>query len=103
MDREEILRRSRAEKEDEGNTYLENRGRRAGFYGLCAMYIVLLAFNCWAEQPSESVLALFTSYLAAESWGQYRAGGHRVFLILSLLLAGAALLNLAVYVRGVLG
>ena len=27
MDREEILKRSRAEKEDEGNTFLENRGR----------------------------------------------------------------------------
>ena len=103
MDREEILRRSRAEKEDEGNTYLENRGRRAGFYGLCAMYIALLAFNCWTEQPSESILALFTSYLTAEAWGQHRAGGRRLFLILSLLLAGAALLNLAIYVRGVLG
>ena len=30
-------------------------------------------------------------------------GGWRLVLILSLLLAGAALLNLAVYVRGVLG
>ena len=27
MDRDEILRRSRAEKEDEGNTFLENKGR----------------------------------------------------------------------------
>ena len=26
MDRDEILRRSRAEKEDEGNTFLENKG-----------------------------------------------------------------------------
>ena len=48
-------------------------------------------------------MALFTSYLAAEAWGQHRAGGRRLFLILSLLLAGATLLNLAIYVRGVLG
>ena len=31
------------------------------------------------------------------------AGDWRLVLILSLLLAGAALLNLAVYVRGILG
>ena len=30
MNRDEILQRSRAEKEDEGNTFLENRGRRFG-------------------------------------------------------------------------
>ena len=41
MDREEILRRSRAEKEDEGNTFLENKGRRWGIVGFCAMTIVL--------------------------------------------------------------
>lgn len=41
MDRDEILRRSRAEKEDEGNTFLENKGRRWGMVGFCAMTIVL--------------------------------------------------------------
>ena len=45
MDRDEILRRSRAEKEDEGNTFLENKGRRWGMVGFCAMTIVLLVFN----------------------------------------------------------
>ena len=45
MDRDEILRRSRAEKEDEGNTFLENKGRRWGMVGFCAMTIVLLVFR----------------------------------------------------------
>ena len=40
MDRDEILRRSRAEKEDEGNTFLENRGRRWGVIGFCVMRCV---------------------------------------------------------------
>ena len=44
MDRDEILRRSRAEKEDEGNTFLENKGRRWGMIGFCVMTIVLLMF-----------------------------------------------------------
>ena len=33
MNRDEILQRSRAEKEDEGKTFLENRGRRFGVVG----------------------------------------------------------------------
>ena len=45
MNRDEILQRSRAEKEDEGNTFLENRGRRFGVVGFCAMYILLVVFN----------------------------------------------------------
>ncbi len=36
MDREEILKRSRAEKEDEGSTFAENRGRPAEPGRLCA-------------------------------------------------------------------
>ncbi len=55
MDREEILKRSRAEKEDEGNTFAENRGRRAGFYGFACMLLLLLIFNYYAGQPSEGV------------------------------------------------
>ena len=45
MDRDEILRRSRAEKEDEGNTFLENKGRRWGVAGFCSLYILLVVFN----------------------------------------------------------
>ena len=45
MNRDEILQRSRAEKEDEGNTFLENRGRRFGVVGFCTMYILLVVFN----------------------------------------------------------
>ena len=102
MDREEILKRSRAEKEDEGSTFAENRGRRAGFYGFACMLLLLLIFNCYAGQPSDSLLALYTSYLSLESWGTYRASRQKVFLVLSVLLAGAALLNLAAYVQRVL-
>ena len=72
MDRDEILRRSRAEKEDEGNTFLENKGRRWGMVGFCAMTIVLLVFNLATGQNSYSVLAMFWSYIALEAWAKYR-------------------------------
>lgn len=51
MDWEEILKRSRAEKEDEGNTFLENRGRRFGVAGFCLVFIGLLVFNMITASP----------------------------------------------------
>lgn len=98
MDRDEILRRSRAEKEDEGNTFLENRGRRWGVIGFCAMTIVLLVFNLAAGQNSYSILAMFWSYASLEAWAKYRAsrrlmGGDRLQGSRRVCAAGAHLLS----------
>lgn len=98
MDRDEILRRSRAEKEDEGNTFLENRGRRWGVIGFCAMTIVLLVFNLAAGQNSYSVMAMFWSYASLEAWAKYRASRRRTFLITAALTAFSALCFLACHV-----
>ena len=67
MDREEILKRSRAEKEDEGEKFLADRGRRWGGVGFCLMTIVLLAFDAATGQNSYSVLAMFWSYISLEA------------------------------------
>ena len=91
MDRDEILRRSRAEKEDEGNTFLENKGRRWGVIGFCAMTIVLLVFNLATGQNSYSVLAMFWSYASLEAWAKYRASRRHTFLITAALTAVSAL------------
>ena len=93
MDREEILRRSRAEKEDEGNTFLENKGRRWGMVGFCAMTIVLLVFNLAAGQNSCSVLAMFWSYIALEAWAKYRVSRRHTFLTVAVLAAACHVLE----------
>ena len=98
MDRDEILRRSRAEKEDEGNTFLENRGRRWGVIGFCVMTIVLIVFNLATGQNSYSVLAMFWSYSSLEAWAKYRPSRQRAFLITAALAAFSALCFLACHV-----
>ena len=45
MDRDEILRRSREEGEDEGDIFAENRGRRFGVVGFSLMFAVLQVFD----------------------------------------------------------
>lgn len=102
MDRDEVLKRSRAEKEDEGNTFLENKGRRWGVIGFCAMTIVLLGFNLATGQNSYSILALFWSYISLEAWGKYRISRRRAFLTTTVLSAVASLCFLACHVLGVL-
>ena len=102
MDREEILKRSWAEKEDEGSTFLENRGRRTGVAGFCSMFIALLIFNFLTGQPSYSIHALFWCYISLEAWGKYRASDQTVFLTSTVLAAVSSLCFLACYVLEVL-
>lgn len=80
MDKEEILRRSRAEKEDEGETYAANKGRRAGVIAFCLVFIVIILFDFLTEQNSYAPLAMFWAYIAAEGWGKYRASGTKAHL-----------------------
>lgn len=102
MDREEILKRSRAEKEDEGNTFLENRGRRLGVAGFCIMVSALLVFDFITGQSSYSVLALFWCYISLEAWGKYRISRQKRFLTTGILTAVSSLCFLACYVLDVL-
>lgn len=39
MDKEEILKRSREQKEDEGTVYADNNGRRYGVMGFCSVFM----------------------------------------------------------------
>ena len=102
MDRDEVLKRSRAEKEDEGNTFLENRGRRFGVAGFCAMYILLVVFNSITGQSCYSIHALFWCYFSLEAWGKYWTSRRRVYLTTTVLAAVAPRCFLACYVLEVL-
>lgn len=98
MDREEILKRSRAEKQDEGVAYAEDRGRRAAVIGFCAVCAVILLFNAVTGQDSYVPLALFWAYISAESWGKYRVTGTRTYLWTMILGAAGAACWLACHI-----
>ena len=102
MDREEILKRSRASKEDEGVAYTENKGRRAGIVGFCGVYIAIKLFGLWAGQRSFAPDAMFWAYAAAEAWGRYRVSRRRGLLATVWLAAFISLAALACHVLPVL-
>ena len=45
MNREEILEKSRKEKQDEGMLNAENRGRKLGMVAFCIVFIAIMLIN----------------------------------------------------------
>ena len=43
MDKEEILKKSRAENKDEGEEHVMAEGAKWGFFGMCVLYLTLIA------------------------------------------------------------
>ena len=80
MEKQDILEKSRHEKEDEGVTYAENSGRRYGEIGFCLLIIALSAYNGVKGLDNYLPLVLFWGYIAAESAGKYQVRRERRFL-----------------------
>ena len=102
MNRDEILAKSRAEGIDEGAREAENRGLKMGVTAFCLMEVAVAAFNALTEQPNYVPLALFWTFLAAESYPKYRFTGKRSALFTTILGGLCAVLFFAAHVISVL-
>jgi hypothetical protein len=103
MDKREVLERSRAAEEDEGQDWLEDKGYEAAFLGLCATYLVLFIFNAAMGQPNEPILVLFLATQAAQTFGRYQASKVNRYRIVSILWVVATACMAAAYVVRILG
>ena len=81
MDKDEILKKSRQQKNDEGMEYTENSGRKLGFTAFCFVSIFLVIFNSFIGEQSYAIFALFWTFIAAESIPKYRFTHKKVYLI----------------------
>ncbi len=97
MNRDEILRKSREQKEDEGMIHVDNCGRRYGFIGLTIMFaahvLVVLFFGGSFAVP----MSLWCAFTGAECLGKYRANAKKSDLIAGLVLCFAAALYFLSY------
>lgn len=103
MDKDEILLKSREQKEDEGAIFADNNGRRFGVIGFCAVFCILALFNLFNGQNNFAPFAMFWAYGAAEAYGKYRAAGQKVYITTTVLAAIASLGFLACHIINVLG
>lgn len=80
MNKEEILMRSRNEK-DEGLEYAENKGRKVGITAFCCVFIFLVLFNLFKGQSNYAVFSMFWAFAAAEAFPKYRFTGQKTYLV----------------------
>lgn len=103
MDKEEILKKSREQKEDEGTVYADNKGRRYGVIGFCSVFIIIMFFNIFTKQNNFIPYSMFFAYTSAEAYGKYRAAKATALLATTVLASIASIAFLACHVLEVLG
>lgn len=103
MDRDEVLKKSREQKEDEGAVYVENKGRQYGVVGFCTVFAIILFFNLFTRQNNFVPYSMFFAYMAAEAYGKYRIGKQKALIVTMILAAVAAVLFLVCHIFVVLG
>lgn len=103
MDKEEILKKSREQKEDEGTVYADNKGRRYGVIGFCSVFIIIMLFNIFTKQNNFVPYSMFFAYMSAEAYGKYRVTKAKILIVTTVLASIASVAFLACYVLEVLG
>lgn len=103
MNKEEILKMSRAQKEDEGVVYTDNKGRRYGVIGFSTFFIIIVLFNLFNRQNNFVPFSMFWAYASAEAYGKYKTNKSKTLLITIVMAAIAATAFLACYVIEVMG
>ena len=91
MSKDEILKKSREQKEDEGVMHTENAGRRYGFIGLSitlAAYMLLVVFEGGNFVIPISFWCAFTG---AECFGRYKTNSKKSELLGGVVLTLSAI------------
>jgi len=81
MKKEEILEKSRLEKQDEGQKDIEMKSNRYGEVGLVICFIVLIVFKTFKSLPIQDLLSLFWAYLGMKNVYVYQRDKTKTNLI----------------------
>lgn len=98
MDKEEILKKSREQKEDEGVTFAENKGQRFGIVGFASVFVIIVFFNLFTGQNNFVPFTMFWAYAAAEAYGEYSVTKKKSYLVTAIFAGIAAVCFLATYI-----
>lgn len=80
MNKEEILKKSREENNDEGLIEVENNGRKLGEMAFTLMFIFILIINFSNGKSSYAPMAMFWAFLAAESYPKFKFTKKKAYL-----------------------
>jgi len=102
VDKEEILKKSREQKEDEGLVYADNKGHHYGVIGFGSVFIIIMFFNIFTKQNNFVPYSMFFAYMSAEAYGKYRVIKSKSLMLTTVLASIASILFLTCYVLEVL-
>ncbi len=98
MNRDEILKKSREQKEDEGVKFIANKGMSYGIIGLSVMFFAMAIIFMFVGGHNLNVpFAMMTAYQGAENIGRYSAGGGKQTLFWGIVLTVLAVVFLLAY------
>lgn len=103
MDKEEILKKSREQKEDEGTVFADNKGRRYGVIAFSSVFIIIMFFNIFTKQNNFVPYSMFFAYMSAEAYGKYRITKSKALMVTTVLASIASVAFIACHVMKVLG
>ena len=106
MTKEEILRRSRNERNDEGNEYAAQKGLKYGYisFGLISMIIIIAdAFGGSDMRAFYAVSALIWGFFSTINFESARFKHNKTLILASILGALTAILSLIRYFYILLG
>ena len=81
MNKEEILAKSRKEKNDEGLIDATNRGQGIGVVAFCLVFVFIVFFNFFTGQSNYAPMAMFFAFNAAEAYPKYKFTKNKSYLI----------------------
>ena len=91
MNKDEIWRKSREQKEDEGITHADNSGRRYGFIGLTIMFAAHVILVVFFGGTFAVPMSLWCAFTGAECFGKYKTNFKKSELLGGLVLCFAAI------------
>ena len=103
MDREEVLKRSRGEHQDEGFAEAENRGRKIGMIAFACVFVFISLFNLFHGRENHAPQSMFWAFVAAEAYPKYVFTKQKVYLVIVIAGAFTSVCALINFVLSVLG
>lgn len=83
MNKEEILKKSRKERNDEGLLEAENKGRKLGYIAFSLVCFFILTVDFLNGKSSYAPMAMFWAFLAAESYPKFKFTKQKECLVLT--------------------
>ena len=100
MNRDEILAKSRAEKEDEGMQHEERRAESRSLRTILLIAVVVVFYDMYRGQTNHAVYAITWANVAVSYFPRYRFTKKKSDLLLPILATFSCILSLITYFMG---